>query len=278
MKKIIYLSIANIRFKIIFNSVKNYFDNNIFNRIINKYKNYIIEKSLKKNNSTIFIENKEIDTVSFLEDNQNKSIFNFTNFYERTGRNSYITYSHISISQFNHLIFTVFNKLLADNQGFIIKCNGIMVSNKVYILLDSNSFFSIKLISDYLKNKIIIEDEAIIKEVNNKFYVYQSPFVSSKSLSRRYRLSRLVICTRSKKESSFSEISRKNPYINKVINNSTISKFLSKNSEFDQVKNKSIHTLLSFIDKTNLWHFNLGNKEVLEVKSKKNLIDLLIHE
>jgi len=234
----------------------------LISEIITKYKSYISKSNPLKSDFKIAITEQNINTINFIPDNQNKSIYLFTNFYEKKRVNYYVTYYYISLYQFNHLLLTIIEKLLSLNRGFILRCTGFLYLNK-HILTTTYQNTSLPLTNtSFPKDKITINKSAIIKKIGAHFFAFQNPCADSRKKSSGYPIDKLIIFTDTLTSSYFVRMQNKNDFINIIIRHSNISKYSDASLENSESYAESMKTILSFISKVDVWNLRIGKKRI----------------
>ena len=147
--------------------------NKLLRRIAYFFNNFLETKpkkidfviDIKETSSSTFLVNKSADYLLFLKRFKNKRI---------------LTFSHISIAQFETIVLRVLQRLLWK-KGFVLHCSAVAYGNEVFIFMEKSGGGKSTLVRLLSKDFLpLADDSLIIKKEKNSYYAWQMPTMKEK--------------------------------------------------------------------------------------------------
>lgn len=175
-----------------------FFKEKIKKEIIDYLKGYIINENRKPDFYIDFVEKTPLLKT--------ESINSFsTMYYCFKSKKRIITYYHISLFQFQFIIKAIIARLFAGSSWFILHSSAVEKNGQSYIFTGNSGAGKSTAMSLLSNNKIynaFSDDTSIIKQQNNDFYIYQTPFIEKnatiKKGAKRAKLKKVFFLKKSK--------------------------------------------------------------------------------
>lgn len=182
----------------------------------------------------------------------------FINFYHSKTKNHIVTYTHISMPQFQLLLQNILLYLLKKKNGFLLHASASRINGKANIFTgNSGSGKSTAISLLHPRFSALADDSAIIRRQANRYYLYQTPFREKetwiKKSNKRYEIGKIFFL-------------RKAPYcqMTKINHKKVIASFIEQlwlETEYQNVFTKRAMTFVSqFRDFYQLAFFNEKQK------------------
>lgn len=194
----LYLKIAGFTIAVYFKKgkEKHYIDK-IYRQIKHSFENFL-ETDPKKIDFTIEIIDSHVHVFSFLS----KKSYDFILILRHFKNNRFVTFSHISLPQFETIILKVLSMLLLK-KGFFLHGSAVAHDNEVFIFTGKSGAGK-STIMRLLSKKFfpIADDSLIIKKEGDDYFAYQTPFTEKakwiKRGKERYRIKRIFFLKKAK--------------------------------------------------------------------------------
>ncbi|EKE14679.1 MAG: hypothetical protein ACD_12C00344G0001 [uncultured bacterium] len=260
MKDNLTLSIAGFNIQVNLEPTEWKFAKKIKEKEIRKYwKGFIINQPKKIDFEINFIEKSYLDIIY-----KKKERKQYMGFFEEKNNEQIDSFYQISIFQFQVILRHIINKLLAG-KGFILHGSASNIRGQAFLFTGVNGAgksTTMKLLSS--KYIALADDTVIIKKENNKYFLYQTPYVEKewwiKKNSQRHPLGKVFFI---KKEKYFKEeiITNKALLFNKIIE-----QLWTEDDEYTQKKTRLVYR---FVYQFNDFYY------LLILKNKKKLLNFI---
>lgn len=224
----IYLNIAGFNIKINFYPTQWKLLYRVKKNEIRRYwSGFIVNQTPKKIDYRInFVEKFFLETI--VKKKQTKYYISF--FEEKTEKET-ITYYQISFIQFQLILRQIINDILQD-KGFIVHGSASNINGRALIFLGPSTAgksTTMKLINSQYPS--LADDTVIIKKENNKYLLYQTPFIEKESWVKK----------------TYAKYEIKSVFFIKKANFFKIIKIINKNKIFNEIAkqfwtNENIHS------------------------------------
>ncbi len=201
MEKELILCIAGFHVKLIFSPTDyTYLQNICINQLKSTYEGFIVKRIGQKIDFTIRF-NESLHQVHSIK---TKPISYITILSEMPLQKEIVTYYHVSISSFSHILDIVITKLIVPTGGFTLHASACAANrNECYIFLGpsgAGKSTTISLLSP--EYKILGDDRILIKKEGDIFYAYQAAFIPKDKQfmysPKKYRIKKLLFLKKSK--------------------------------------------------------------------------------
>ena len=170
----LYLKIAGFTIAVHLKRAKEDHNGNKLLRRIAYFFNNFLETKPKKIDSAIDI--KETSFSTFLV----KKSSDYILFLKRFKNKKILTFSHISIAQFETIVLKVLERLLWK-KGFVLHCSAVACGDEAFIFLEKSGGGKSTLVRLLSKDFLpIADDNLIIKKEENSYFAYQMPTMKEK--------------------------------------------------------------------------------------------------
>ncbi len=128
----------------------------------------------------------------------------YLNFYEKSTKNSLISYYHVSILEIEFILRTIIQDLLVNNKGFILHASACLINGKANLFTGASGIGKSTIIT-LLRNQYqaIADDNVIIREIDGLYYLYQLPITEKEwwvtKRKNKYLLKKVFFLHQSKK-------------------------------------------------------------------------------
>lgn len=192
--KTFYLTVASFCIKIqFFPTVRIYFQQRLIYDVKEMYKQNLQNSSFKIPDYTISI----FDSVpKMLVKKTAYKTSLYIGMYEMNKNSSLRTTYLISRNQFQMILYTVIQNLLARQRGFILHASASLVKNKAFLFVgppNAGKSTAMSLLHPYFP--ALADDSVILRKEHNTYFCYQTPFIEKnywiKKRVRRYNISKL---------------------------------------------------------------------------------------
>ena len=256
----IYLNIAGFNIQINLKPTEWEFAKKLKEKEIKKYwAGFIISQPKKINYKINFVEKRYIDIIY-----KKKKKRQYMSFFEEKNNKEINTFYQISIFQFQVILRHIVNKLLAG-KGFILHGSASNINGRAFLFTGKNGAGK-STIMKLLKEKYpaLADDTVIIKKENNRYFLYQTPFLEKewwvKKSSQKLELGKVYFL---KKERFVKEeIIKDKAFLFEKI----ISQFWTEDDEYVSKKSKLIYQFTRRFNK--FYNFSL-------MKNKRKLLDFI---
>lgn len=179
----IYLKIAGFVICLRFRKTNNlvFYKKRLENDIKHYFHKFIVPKLSSRPDYTIIV--KDITQMNFYSYMNNNNLEHYVNYFHVKEKNIVETYYHISFLQLQRLLLFVLQDLLKENNGFILHSSSVDDGGQALLFLGkqgAGKSTAAKLLSKVFPT--LMDDFAIVKQENNKFYCYQIALID-KALS-----------------------------------------------------------------------------------------------
>lgn len=185
----VHLKIADLGIKIIIADKTNLLRSIWLNNFNKFYSPYIEKKTNVPIIATIKLTPKsgwEItpDNLSQITFRRNKNNFAEFNFEKKQGEFDIFSFFYF----FDVYLKTIFSKLISGHQGLLLHASAISVKNEIFVFSAPKQTGKSTIISlcPY-KHQVYADDNTIIREKNNKLFVYPSPFLKKHNFNQTQR-------------------------------------------------------------------------------------------
>lgn len=250
-KDMICLQIAGFNIKINFHQAKTthsiFFKTKIYKEIQTFFRGFIVKKD--KVNIDYVINFYEM-SHTFIKKNIGSKNRNFLYLFMEKKSNEVITFYYISLSQLIIILLHIIQKLLADNNGFILHASANIIMNKALLFLaPSGGGKSTVAALINKKYNIMADDAIIVRKKHGIYYCYQTPFVEKhayvKKSINKYKINSLYFL-------------RKTKYydLEKIEDKNYIVTYLSRQLLTDEKSSANqMNSLLDFVNNFNQFYF-----------------------
>jgi len=211
IKKALHLNIADFIIRIIFIKKTKHlnFLSYLKKRIIKKYSAFIIKNENYINkNYDFLIKIEEKNEIGFFK---KKGLYFFNLFY-LYNKSTIITFSTISIYQFEMIIKYIISRFINKNKLFIVHCSAILKNDGIIIFLGKSGAGKSTIVK-ILKKKFvpIVDDVGLIRKKGNNYYFYQTPYTEKNKYpihQKKWRIKKIFFIkkTKSKQKSVVNKL------------------------------------------------------------------------